>query len=411
MTNCRFTKTYRINKIMENAAHFKRLKVTAMSVEKPMAVLLLLNVIVLTVWTAMDPLQHETVINIDPFNTETYGVCTSDHGYIFLAILGVINIGSLAIAVFQAYKARNHSKELHESRYIFMIVGLFLVVSFIGIPVIVMARENTEVFYFVVVAMIFVSESVLILTDPPSACALIVWFSLSAIQVGCASILLLLFVPKVQRHRSGRAGGAWNASRRSSMLTTLGHSRRASQQEKLFLISVFEMAISPEQLNIVQTSWEKVVPIADVAADLFYNKLFELDPTLRPLFPDDLTDQKEKLLAMLTVAVESLTDLKELLPKVEQLGRRHILYYGVTASMFPTVGAALLDTLEKGLGDSWDGAHKEAWALVYGVLSTTMMEAGEKAERRQSVARASMIERSSEPRNEKETAAETFVDQ
>ena len=101
---------------MENAAHFKRLKVTAMSVEKPMVVLLLLNVIVLTVWTAMDPLQHETVINIDPFNTETYGVCTSDHGYIFLAILCVINIGSLAIAVFQAYKARNHSKELHESR-------------------------------------------------------------------------------------------------------------------------------------------------------------------------------------------------------------------------------------------------------------------------------------------------------
>ena len=252
----------------------------------------------------------------------------------------------------------------------------------------------------------------LILTDPPLACTLIVWFSLSAIQVVCASILLLLFVPKVQRHLSGRASGSWIASRRDSTLTTLGHSRRrASQQQKLFLISVFEMAISPEQLNLVQSSWEKVVPIADVAADLFYNKLFELDPTLRPLFPDDLTDQKEKLLAMLTVAVESLTDLKELLPKVEQLGRRHILYYGVTASMFPTVGAALLDTLEKGLGDSWDEAHKEAWALVYGVLSTTMMEAGEKAERRQSVARASMIERSSETGKEKETAAETFVDQ
>ena len=136
---------------------------------------------------------------------------------------------------------------------------------------------------------------------------------------------------------------------------------------------------SIEQVTLVQTSWAKCVPIADVAADLFYNKLFELDPELRPLFPADLADQKKKLMAMITLAVEGLTSLDELVPKVQDLGRRHAVYYKVTAPMFDTVGAALLDTLEKGLGESWDADHKEAWAIVYGVLSKTMIDAGDAA--------------------------------
>jgi hypothetical protein len=141
-----------------------------------MLVLLLLNVIVLAVWTAIDPLQRETVvISTDPFlrNTETYGTCTSDHDYIFLAILCVINLGSLLIAVFQAYKARNVSTELHESRYIFMAMVLILLVSFIGIPIIIIARENTSAFYFVVVGIIFVSETMAEANAHPSFCLMI----------------------------------------------------------------------------------------------------------------------------------------------------------------------------------------------------------------------------------------------
>jgi hemoglobin-like flavoprotein len=137
------------------------------------------------------------------------------------------------------------------------------------------------------------------------------------------------------------------------------------------------MALTPEQLALVQSSWEKVVPIADVAADLFYDKLFELDPELRPLFPDEMSDQKKKLMKMISLAVEGLTNLEDLVPKVENLGRRHANYFKVTPPMYATVGAALLDTLAKGLGESWDDAHKEAWTIVYTVLSSTMINAGE----------------------------------
>ena len=140
-----------------------------------------------------------------------------------------------------------------------------------------------------------------------------------------------------------------------------------------------KMGLTTEQVALVQTSWAKCVPIADTAADLFYGKLFELDPELRPLFPADLADQKKKLMAMITAAVDGLTDLAALVPVVQDLGRRHAVYYKVTAPMFDTVGAALLDTLEKGLGETWDADHKEAWTLVYGVLSKTMIDAGDEA--------------------------------
>jgi hemoglobin-like flavoprotein len=143
------------------------------------------------------------------------------------------------------------------------------------------------------------------------------------------------------------------------------------------------MALTSEQLSLVQSSWAKVVPIADVAADLFYGKLFELDPALRPLFPDEMVDQKSKLVNMLSLAVDGLTNLDELVPKVQNLGRRHAVYFKVTPPMYATVGAALLDTLEKGLGDDWDEAHKEAWTLVYGVLSSTMIDAGEVGEHKE----------------------------
>ncbi|MEO0476461.1 MAG: globin family protein [Planctomycetota bacterium] len=134
--------------------------------------------------------------------------------------------------------------------------------------------------------------------------------------------------------------------------------------------------MTPEQVDMVQESWEKCVPIADTAAELFYGKLFELDPTLRPLFPEDMSDQKKKLMQMITTAVRGLKDLEALVPAVQALGKRHV-GYKVTAPMYDTVGAALLDTLEKGLGEAWNDDLKEAWTLTYGTLAKVMIDASE----------------------------------
>ncbi|MEM6550791.1 MAG: globin family protein [Planctomycetota bacterium] len=134
--------------------------------------------------------------------------------------------------------------------------------------------------------------------------------------------------------------------------------------------------MTPEQVEMVQSSWAKVVPIKDVAADLFYGKLFELDPSLRELFPDEMSEQKQKLMTMINTAVGGLTNLDAIVSAVQDLGRRHV-GYRVTTPMYDTVGAALLDTLEKGLGDAWTDELKEAWTLVYTTLATVMIAAAE----------------------------------
>ncbi|MBI1371795.1 MAG: hemin receptor [Phycisphaera sp.] len=128
------------------------------------------------------------------------------------------------------------------------------------------------------------------------------------------------------------------------------------------------------QINLVQASWAKVVPIADTAADLFYDKLFELDPSLRELFPEEMADQKKKLMRMIGVAVASLRNLDTLVPSVQDLGRRHATYK-VEDSHYDTVGSALLWTLGKGLGDAFTEEVESAWAATYNVLATTMKDA------------------------------------
>ena len=126
---------------------------------------------------------------------------------------------------------------------------------------------------------------------------------------------------------------------------------------------------------LVQSSWEQVVPIADTAAQLFYGRLFELDPSLRPMFAhSDMTEQRKKLMQMITVAVRGLHRLGELVPAVQALGRRHV-GYGVTDAHYDTVGSALLWTLEQGRGAAFTPEMKEAWATVYGLLATTMQQA------------------------------------
>ncbi len=132
--------------------------------------------------------------------------------------------------------------------------------------------------------------------------------------------------------------------------------------------------MTPEQKILVKDSWAMVMPIADKAAELFYGKLFELDPAVKPLFKGDMKEQGAKLMRMINVAVNGLDRLDEIVPAVQELGRKHVAY-GVTEAHYGTVGAALLWTLETGLGEAFTPEVKDAWATVYGLLSSTMIEA------------------------------------
>ena len=132
--------------------------------------------------------------------------------------------------------------------------------------------------------------------------------------------------------------------------------------------------LTKQQLHLVQESWQQVVPIADQAAALFYGRLFELDPSLKPMFRGDMKEQGKKLMQMITVAVKSLDKLDTVLPAVQALGRRHV-QYGVTDQMYDTVGTALLWTLEQGLGAAFTAEVGTAWSRTYFTLASVMKEA------------------------------------
>jgi hemoglobin-like flavoprotein len=136
--------------------------------------------------------------------------------------------------------------------------------------------------------------------------------------------------------------------------------------------------LTVHQKTLVQESFAIVAPIADDAAALFYRRLFELDPSLQHMFRGDMAEQRRKLMQMLTAAVKGLDRLEQLVPVVQDLGRRHATY-GVEERHYETVGAALLWTLEKGLGKAFTPETKEAWATVYGILATTMQDAAREA--------------------------------
>ena len=128
----------------------------------------------------------------------------------------------------------------------------------------------------------------------------------------------------------------------------------------------------------MQDSFATIAPIADDAAALFYRRLFELDPSLQRMFRGDMSEQRKKLMQMLTAAVKGLDRLDQLVPVVEDLGRRHV-GYGVADAHYDTVGSALLWTLEVALGRAFTPEAKDAWATVYGVLAATMKEAARQA--------------------------------
>jgi hemoglobin-like flavoprotein len=130
-------------------------------------------------------------------------------------------------------------------------------------------------------------------------------------------------------------------------------------------------------ITLVQESFEKVKPIASTAANIFYTKLFELDPALKPLFPSSdeaMVEQGNKLMMMLSSAVAGLSNLDMLVPVLQNLGKRHVEYQ-VKPSHYDTVGAALLGTLAVGLGDDFTPEVKDAWTNVYGTMATVMIDA------------------------------------
>ena len=132
--------------------------------------------------------------------------------------------------------------------------------------------------------------------------------------------------------------------------------------------------MTPESKQRVKESWERVEPIREVAAALFYGRLFELDPALRHLFRGDMAEQGRKLMQTFAIVVRGLDRLDELLPAVEALGRRHGAY-GVRDEHYETVKQALLWTLERGMGDGFTPAVRRAWAETYDLLAEAMKRA------------------------------------
>lgn len=132
--------------------------------------------------------------------------------------------------------------------------------------------------------------------------------------------------------------------------------------------------MTPKKIALVQNSFAQVVPILETAAELFYNKLFELDPSVRPLFSGDMKEQGNKLMTMIGVAVNGLNNLEAIVPAIENLGARHA-GYGVKDEHYDTVAAALLWTLATGLGEAFTEEVKEAWTETYLLLAGVMKKA------------------------------------
>jgi hemoglobin-like flavoprotein len=130
--------------------------------------------------------------------------------------------------------------------------------------------------------------------------------------------------------------------------------------------------MTSDQVQLVQQSFAKVAPISEAAAVIFYDRLFEIAPQVKPMFPTDMTEQRKKLMATLAVVVGGLSNLESILRAASALATRHVSY-GAKAEHYPVVGAALLWTLEKGLGEGWTPDVADAWTAAYGTLSGYMI--------------------------------------
>jgi nitric oxide dioxygenase len=130
--------------------------------------------------------------------------------------------------------------------------------------------------------------------------------------------------------------------------------------------------MTPDQIKLIQESFAKVAPISEEAAALFYGRLFEIAPSVKPLFRSDMTEQGRKLMATLAVVVNGLNNLESILPTASALAKRHV-DYGVKAADYEPVGVALLWALERRLGAHWTAELAAAWGAAYGLLSNFLI--------------------------------------
>lgn len=130
--------------------------------------------------------------------------------------------------------------------------------------------------------------------------------------------------------------------------------------------------MTPSQVDLVQASFTKVAPIAEPAAELFYGRLFDIAPEVKPLFHGDMKEQGRKLMTTLAVVVNGLKAPESILPAAKSLAIKHV-GYGVAAEHYAPVGAALIWTLEQGLGDAFTAETREAWIAAYTLLSGVMI--------------------------------------
>jgi hemoglobin-like flavoprotein len=135
---------------------------------------------------------------------------------------------------------------------------------------------------------------------------------------------------------------------------------------------MMEHIMTPDHIKLVQESFAKVAPISETAAVLFYDRLFEIAPKVKAMFPTDMTEQRRKLMATLATVVGGLGNIETVLPAASALAKRHV-EYGVKPEHYESVGAALLWTLERGLGERWSGDLAAAWSAAFGTLSQFMI--------------------------------------
>ena len=136
--------------------------------------------------------------------------------------------------------------------------------------------------------------------------------------------------------------------------------------------------MTPEQIELVSSTWKQVLRISEKAAELSYGKLFELHPEVKPLFKGDMVEQGKKLMQMINTAVNNISDVEKIIPALQDLGKRHV-DYGVTEEHYTTVANALLWTLEQGLGDAFTEEVKAAWTETYMTLAKVMIDAANEA--------------------------------
>ena len=133
--------------------------------------------------------------------------------------------------------------------------------------------------------------------------------------------------------------------------------------------------MTSHQIVLIKGSWQAAATLGDAVGELFYGRLFEIAPEVKPMFSQiTIKEQSKKLLSMLSYVIHKLDSLQDILDEVAKLAQRHA-HYGVRPEHYIVVGEALLWTLEKDLAEKWNDELKEAWTLCYMTLSGAMIQA------------------------------------